>query len=296
MSYFIKLLASFGKVIAAILHFSPRCVREWLAWGLTVFWFDILRFRRRIVVENIKNAFSELPMPEVFKMGRRSIFNVVLSVIEFSHFPFFKKGDFETYMEMHGIENVEAAQRQGKGVLLLGLHLGNGDFALSGFASLGYPLHLISKNFKTKWFNDLWFGLRGRLGTKFIPHEKSSFEILRVLKKNGLIIFVLDQFMGPPVGVKVKFFGIETGAAAGLALFAQRTGAPVVPSYSYRDKNGRHHLVFEPEIPFQDHGPSDENISRMTQVYTDKLESIVRLYPDQWLWLHRRWKVFGDGT
>lgn len=98
--------------------------------------------------------------------------------------------------------------------------------------------------------------------------------------------------MGPPIGVRTKFFGRETGTAMGLALMAERTGAPVVPMYTVRQPDGSAIVIFEPEIPMQDFGPRDETIARMTQVYTDKIEEIVRKHPEQWMWIHRRWKDF----
>jgi KDO2-lipid IV(A) lauroyltransferase len=155
-------------------------------------------------------------------------------------------------------------------------------------------MQLISKEFKSRWLNDLWFGMRRKHGTRFIAPEKSSFEILRALRRNELVVFVLDQFMGPPIGVRTRFFGKETGTAMGCALMADRTHSPVVPCYTYRKEDGRHVMVFEKPIEFLDHGLRDQNIAVMTQIYTDKIEAIVRKHPGQWMWIHRRWKEFRE--
>lgn len=227
------------------------------------------------------------------------------SIVEYTLFPFFRAADVPSHFTIVGEEHLKEAYAQGKGVLFLGLHLGNGDFGIAAMSRLGWPVSLISKEFKSKWLNDLWFGMRAKHGTQFISPEKSSFQILRALKAKRVVFFVLDQFMGPPIGCRTKFFGRETGTAMGLAIMAERSGAPVVPSYTYRDRDGRHVIVFEAEISWQDatllgNGGSngdestrDKNIASMTQIYTDKIEGMIREHPEQWMWIHRRWKNFG---
>jgi len=107
-----------------------------------------------------------------------------------------------------------------------------------------------------------------------------------------VVIFVLDQFMGPPIGVKTLFFGKETGTAMGLTVMAKRTGAPVIPVYCHERADGKQVVSCESEIEFEEKGEKSETLTYMTQKYTDKLESIIKLYPEQWMWVHRRWKKF----
>ncbi|CAN5427131.1 lysophospholipid acyltransferase family protein [soil metagenome] len=229
-------------------------------------------------------------------MARWSLRHMGRTLIDFSLFPFFTAKTVPEIFDFQGLENLEAASAKGKGVLMLSLHLGNGDFGVAAISRSGWPVSLISKNFKSKWLNDLWFGMRGKHGTQFIAPEKSSFQILRALKAKRLIFFVLDQFMGPPVGCRTKFFGRETGTAMGLAIMAERSRAPVVPAYTYRQKNGRQMVVFEPEVAWQDASSAnesdDQNIATMTQIYTDRIEAMIRQHPEQWMWIHRRWKNF----
>jgi KDO2-lipid IV(A) lauroyltransferase len=159
---------------------------------------------------------------------------------------------------------------------------------------LKIPLHVITKKFKAKNLNEFWVRLRKARGIKLIAEEKSTFEILRAIRQGQAVGFILDQFMGPPVGVKTQFFGYPTGTAAALALFADRTRAPVIPVYNVRQKDGRLRIVFEKPVEFMEQGSRDKNISFMTQVYTNRIEGIVRKYPEQWLWLHKRWKPFRE--
>jgi KDO2-lipid IV(A) lauroyltransferase len=149
---------------------------------------------------------------------------------------------------------------------------------------------MVSKFFKIKWLNDLWFGMRERVGTRFVAPRDSSFALLKSLKHGRAVIIPLDQFTGPPIGVRTTFFGHETGTAAGLSVMAERSGAPVISVYTYRKANGRHVIRFHQEIPLR---LSDADTpEQITQRFNDELESFVRLHPEQWMWLHKRWKKF----
>lgn len=288
------LVGSLGKVLALIITILPQSVRQFLGAALGLFWFDVLRIRRKVAVENVKIAYPELSHKAAVSLARESLISMGRTIVEYGLISFYASSIAPRNFKFEGEEHLKAALAEGKGVLMLTLHLGNGDLAVSELARVGYPVHLISKEFTTKWLNELWFGMRGRLGLKFIGARRSSFEILKALKKKEIVIFVLDQFMGPPLGVRTKFFGKETGTAMGCALMAERTGAPVVLTYTYRRPDGSPVIVFEKAIPYLDDGPREQNIATMTQKYTDTIEATVRLHPGQWMWIHRRWKEFRE--
>ena len=291
-----RLIGSFFKLFSFILAQTPQAFRDFLGNCVGFLWFDLLRIRRRIAIENVTLAYPEMPEKERIQIARMSVYHLGRTLLDFTLFPFFTKDAIPKHFDFEGLDNFQAALDGGKGVMLLTAHIGNGDFAISALSQMGYPMNLISKEFKARWLNDLWFGMRRKLGTRFISAEKSSFEILKALKRNEAVLFVLDQYMGPPVGVRTKFFGKETGTAAGLALIAGRTGSPVLPCYTYRRADRKQVLVFEPAVPYQvlDDSLRSQNIAVMTQVYTDKIEAIVRKHPEQWMWIHRRWKEFRD--
>ena len=255
-------------------------------------WFDILRIRRTTVLHNLDLAFPEKAEAEKIRIGRRSMCNLGRGFVEFLRLPFIDEYPLENHFEIVGESHLLAAMQEAKGVALLTCHLGNGDWATVGLQKHGFPLNIISKEFKLRFLNDFWFETRMAIGTRFIKDRGSSLQILKALKANRIVVFMLDQFMGPPIGVKTRFFGHETGTAMGLAVLVARSRSPVVPVFTYRLSDGRTRIVFEPQIPFVEGKDSEQTIQSMTQTYSDKIEDIVRRYPEQWMWVHRRWKKF----
>lgn len=296
-----RLLGALGRCLAAILRACPESLRIFFGRVLGWIWFDVLRVRRQVAIDNIRQAYPELNRSQATQLARRSLEHMGRGLIEFALFPGFTLAEAESRFVFEGEEHMRAALAQGRGVLMLSLHLGNGDFTVAALSRRGYKINLISKLFRAQWLNELWFGMRAAHGTRFIAPEKSSFEILKSLRRGEIVAFVLDQFMGPPIGCRTTFFGRETGTAMGLAIMAERTGAPVVPSYTYRLDDGRHVCRFEAPIPWNpqalskvhDQGPDAHAVAAMTQVYTSKIEEIIRRHPEQWMWIHRRWKNFG---
>jgi Kdo2-lipid IVA lauroyltransferase/acyltransferase len=287
-----SLAGFFLKIIAALIYILPRRLKLFFGDLLAVFAFDVVRFRRKIVMDNLAIAFPEKSISERAKIGRGSYRNLGRGIFEYAYLSFLNKKWINKNYDMQGLRNFAEVNAGDKGVLFLGLHMGNGDLGMAAMAMSGFDLQVISKHFKSEWLNKLWFGLRESKGIKFIPEEKSSFQILKALKKKASVAFVLDQFMGPPIGVATKFFGKETGTAMGLALFSIKTGLPVVPAYNFRKPDGKFVIIFDPPIPPLPTENLDQDIARLTQTYTDWIEKTVRKHPDQWMWLHRRWKTF----
>lgn len=284
------------EVIATSLALAFRVFPKRLRWAMGVFlgtlWFDILKLRRWTVLKNVTIAFPEESHEERLRIARESMYHLCYNFIEFSQLPFLNKKWVENEVVLHGLENFERARGKGKGVLILSLHVGNGDVGLAALAIKGFRLHVISKKFKNRFLNQLWFGVREKMGTRFLsPHGSSlAFDILKACRQQESVVFVTDQFMGKPYGIESTFFGRKTGTAYGLALFAMKSKAPVLPVYTYRDAELRTHIVFEEEIAFEKIEDKDLQIRLMTQKYNDRVESIVRRYREQWMWVHRRWK------
>ena len=290
-----SLIATCLKFLGFFLSLFPRPVVRFMGSLIGVLWFDILRFRRQMIIDNIAIAFPEMPLDERIRIGRSSMYRLGAHSLEFFTLPYLDQKWLKKHVVFHGLEHLEKARLKDKGVLVLGMHMGSGDLTASTVVMAGYPMHIISKFFGIKWLNDIWFGIRGSQGVKFIePHgEKTAFEILRAVKAKSDVAFVIDQFMGRPFAVENFFFGRKTGTAKGLALFVLKTGSPVVPLYAYEEA-GKAHIVFQEELDLQRFIAQDKEqaVVEMTQHFNHVLESIIRKHPMDWMWIHRRWKEY----
>jgi KDO2-lipid IV(A) lauroyltransferase len=123
------------------------------------------------------------------------------------------------------------------------------------------------------------------------PHGRElPFKILKALKDQRCVAFVIDQFMGKPYGIESTFFGYKTGSPVGLSVFANKSQAPVVPIHCYRDSEGVFNIVFSPEVPFEKTEQKDNQLLHMSEKYNRVVESLILKHPEQWMWIHRRWK------
>jgi len=284
------LLILSGKFLCLL----PRKLVRFPGLVLGILWFDILRIRRSVLDQNLTMAFPEMTPGQRKKIARSSVYNMTKGFSEMFIVPGIDQRWRQKHMVFEGVEHFRAAQSQGKGVFLLSMHIGSGDVSTSALAAELTELYLITKTFRSQWLNYLWFTIRGFSGIKYINAHgpQNAFEILKALKKKAAVVFVLDQFLGRPLGIPTTFFGHRTGTAYGLALFVQKTKAPVVPVYACEGPEGKIHIRFLPEVDTQSlvTEDKDQTTLAMTQKFNDIIENCIREVPDQWMWVHRRWK------
>lgn len=287
MKYFIKFfMIPMSGIFAAL----PRRVQFCLAQILGILWFDIIRLRRNLVIANISHCFPEWPMEKRIQVGRQSVQHLCMSFFEYLVIYNYKPSMHSELFEIEGREIIDQQLQKGKGALLMTLHLGAIDLALVGFSGFGYKVSATLKRIKNEAIDKFVNDLRAKHNIKFIADRRNPFDIFRALKNNEAVIFVMDQHMGAPHGIPVQFFGRKAWTAAGLSAFAMKTQSPVIPIYNFRRKDGK--IAFGVLSPIELDVGSDreQNIRAMTQKYNDALEQIVRSHPEQWMWVHRRWK------
>lgn len=292
-----------GNLVAIFLSLFHRRSVEKLGAPLAWLWFDGLRVRRRVVLENLREVFPQWSEDQRLLVARRSMGRLCGNFFEVMLIPKIHEMGERFPFVLEGENHLREALAEKKGVLVLSLHLGNGDLGANLLQMHGYQVHLITKFFKSRWLNDLWFYFRRGQGVKLIePHGvKTPFDILKALKKNDLVVFVNDQFMGKPFGVESSFFGRTTGTAFGLSVFYLKTKSPVLPIYSFYDETGVFHVRVEPPLNFVDleGGLESSNENERIQArrafverLNKKLETLISQWPEQWMWVHRRWKKF----
>ncbi len=291
MSLTERLVGAAGAALALL----PRSWAYGAGRGLGLAAYLAAGRRRRLAGENIRLALGgELGPRGVRSLARESFANLGVTAVEFLLFPHLKPGELEGMVEVSGWEHAEEAVAPGRGVLVLTLHLGNWEVLAAAFALRGHAIGLVSKTARNSALDRYWRRLREAKGVRVFTGRGVMKDILRYLQKGGAVGFVLDQYALRADGVFVPFFGRPASTLGSLAIIARRTGAPVLPVYSYREGR-RHRVVFEPVIPAPEPAPGREDVVAMTRAYSAWMEKAVRAHPEQWTWLHNRWKNPPEG-
>lgn len=287
-----KLAHFFSSCVSFIYQFVPWFFNALFGRFFSFLWVDILRIRKAVVYSNIDIAFPGLTTTEKYLWMKESLYVLTRNLFDLLKVPYLSDEWIDANVVIEGIDNLP---KNHNGFFFLTLHLASGDLAAAIVSRRIAPLSLISKRFSNVFMDEFWFSLRQKSNTQFIDahSQTNAFDILKALKAKRGVVFVLDQYMGVPFGIETTFFGRRTGTAYGLALFAKKTKRPVVPLYSFWRPDGRLGIVIRPEIDLSVAMNDDKNgIQRCTQAFNDELEKIVRLHPEQWMWVHRRWKEF----
>ena len=191
-----------------------------------------------------------------------------------------------------GAENWKAAHEQGKGVIFLASHVGNWEIMAASGALLipGMELTLVTKHLKPEWLHQAIEKGRASCRVKATYEPRTLRDVLAALKKKQTVGFVLDQYAGPPIGVRVPVFGTPVGTTTAIATLAKRTGAPVLPVVNYRVPGGGWRVDIRPALEWAPHEVSTYELAHNTAGYAADLERDIYAHPEQWLWIHRRFK------
>lgn len=282
------------KPISLLLCFLPRRAQLALGDAMGWVWFHVIRFRREIVLSNLKLAFgNELNESQLRHLALQNFQHYGKTLIEIVASLSWSKEDFAKRVVIEGWDHLTPFLEKKTGGFLLTSHLGNWEFAICAVAARGMPLDVVVKKSRTPAAEKFLQWYRRRTGAGIFLEEGTAKDILRSLSRGRFIGFILDQFMGPPIGLPVQFFKNTAGTAAALALMSDRREEPVIPVFSYRDAGGVWHTIFEEPIFYDALSDNkEERLHQKTQRFNDVLERQIRAYPSQWLWLHRRWKPF----
>lgn len=258
------------------------------------FLYHALPLRRRIVLDNLRRVFGTLSEPEIIRLAQRHYAHLARSLVELVRFPFMSEAKRRAFVRVENVEACEQAHAQRKGVLILTGHLGNFEVAtacaLGHFPQYRGQLHVLRRPITPRWIEHL---LRRRFhaaGLGVLPKKGALDELLNCLERGDAVVFVLDQHAAGRDGVRVDFFGHPAGTFRSLALIALKTGAPVVPMASWREPDGRHVLRFEEPLPTLTPDDPGEAIRLNTRAFNAELERLILRHPEQWYWVHRRWK------
>ena len=236
-----------------------------------------------------------LALPELSAAGRRRTIDEVFAsvarmIVTFARFPQLRKGNLERWIRCEGAEHFAAAQRQGRGVLFATAHLGNWELSAFAHALWTGPMHVVVRPLDNPLIDRLVERRRALSGNRIIAKQDFARTILKALAANQAVGILIDQNASLEGGVFIDFFGVPACAGAGFAKIAARSGAAVIPGFAlWSEEEQRYVLRFYPPVPVTG------DAARDTQVLHSRLEEVIRAYPGQWMWLHRRWKTRPPG-
>jgi KDO2-lipid IV(A) lauroyltransferase len=245
---------------------------------------------RGIVMANLKQALGNEKSPEELRAIARTFYrNLGRNLLEFLHLPQMSDEEIERRVTIQGREHIQRGIEAGKGVIMLTAHYGNWELAGAKMVLAGYPLNVIAREQADPMVTHLMMSLRRGQGMKVIPRDHGLRQGIRQLRKNEIVVFLLDQNAGYN-GVFVDFFGRLASTHGGAAALAMITGAAVVPSFAIRNPDGTHTGIHYPAMEIVSTGDRDADIVANTAAMTKIIEREIRKHPEQWFWLHRRWK------
>ncbi len=258
-----------------------------LGAGLGLFAYALSRRYRRIASQNLQRAFPEWSPSQVRATAKRVFRNFGVSLAEFMKAPTMSREEIEKRLQVVGLEHLDGAWAKGKGVLLITGHFGNWELMARYLCMLGYPIWVIARHTEDPATTDIITMVRERSGYRVIMRDQAVRPVLKALRANEIVGILPDQNAGD---VFIEFFGQKAGSVAGPAVFHLRTGAPLVPLFNVRLPGDYHRVEILPPMEFESTGDTQADSERIMQALNDVLEEYVRRYPDQWLWLHDRWK------
>ena len=279
-----------------IMGILPRPLARAFAIGIAQLVY-LFHFRlRQVGMHNLEMVFPEKSEAEHKKILRGVFTSLGRQLAELCQFPRYTPKNIDEVVVYDGLDNFERAYARGKGVLFLTAHFGGWELSAFAHSLHGHWVNIVMRPMDNPYLDRLLQQYRTMHGNKVVNKDDFVRGLLAAMKAGETVGILMDTNMTPPQGVFVDFFGIPACTASGLARIALRTDAAVVPGFTIWDPVLRkYRLRFDPAVNLVRTGDDEKDIVTNTQLFTKITEDYVRRYPDQWLWVHRRWKTRPPG-
>jgi len=253
--------------------------------------YSLYTKRRSVAYANLKAAFGHHTKPRQLKnITKKAFQNLTQTGIEVLRFPAVDKAYINKYMRFESLEEIAKAGAHGKGVIVLTAHFGNWELSSLGGALHGYPQDVFVRQQKHSKLNALLNNYRALGGRHVITKGLATRELIRALRENRTVSILTDQDGGWS-GYLVEFFGRLASTPGGAISFALKLGSKVLPHFAIREKGPKHLVIIDPPMELISHDDRHSDIQVNLQQFTDILQHYITKYPQQWLWLHKRWKT-----
>ncbi|MBI5805009.1 lysophospholipid acyltransferase family protein [candidate division TA06 bacterium] len=262
------------------LHFGSSLGK--LALGLGV--------RRKIALDNLKQSFPDNNTAENHRIIFSLYQNLGRNLVELLRFKKASCQDIENMVDLRDTEYFDRVLKNGRGGILVSSHYGNWELLAAAIACKGYPFSVVVYPQHNKYVDEMLNSLRRSKKVNIIYKKDAAREVLTVLRQNRFVAMLSDQDAGSD-GVFVDFLGQKASTTKGPAVFALKTGAPIITGALVRQQGGRHTGYLNPPFYADPKNEKQTEILRLTNLFTSQLEEFVRRYPDHWYWVHKRWKT-----
>jgi len=280
------------KTLSLLPRPLSRAVSISLAWLVYLLHVRL----RRVGMRNLAIAFPERSLGEHARILRGEFTSLGRQLAEVCQFPRYTLENVSRVVVYDGFENYECAFARGKGVLFLTAHFGGWELSAFVHSLHGHWVHVVMRNLDNPYLDRMIQRYRSMHGNTTVSKDDFVRGLLAAMRAGEVVGILMDTNMTPPQGVFVNFFGIPACTASGLARIALRTDAAVVPGFTIWDRTLRkYRLRFDPPVSLVRTGNDEDDIVTNTQLFTKIIEDYVRRYPEQWLWVHRRWKTRPPG-
>jgi Kdo2-lipid IVA lauroyltransferase/acyltransferase len=278
--------------VARTLGVLPRGLARLIAGLLAFAVYWLFGRLRRVGVRNLELALTELSQAERTRILREVYRSLGWQMVEFCRMSRYTQENTRNWIRTEGLENYLAAQARGKGVLIVTGHLGAWELSSFYHSLMGYPMGMVIRRLDNRRLDDYVNSIRCLHGNRVLHKDEFARGLLTAMRAGETVGILMDTNMRPPQGEFVKFFGRQACTASGLARVALKTGAAVLPGFMvWEAAEQKYVLHFGPELKFTQSGDAEADALAATQLCASATEEWIRRYPDQWLWIHRRWKT-----
>ncbi len=282
----------FIKILGILPRPLARAAGMGLAWAVYLLHVRL----RQVGMRNLAIAFPGKSEADRARILRAEFASLGRQLAEVCHFPKYTRENVEQVVVYDGLENYERAYARGKGVLFLTAHFGGWELSAFTHSLHGHWMHVVVRAMDNVYLDRLIRRYRMMHGNQIVEKDDFVRGLLAAMKAGEVVGILMDTNMTPPQGIFVDFFGIPACTASGLARIALRTDAAVVPTFTIWDAPlKKYRLRFDPAVELMRTGDIEADIQANTQKFTTIIEEYVRKYPEQWLWVHRRWKTRPPG-
>lgn len=277
------------QILAFFLRVLPRSVSLMVGEGIGSLVY-LAGIRRRVTQENLAQAYPEFSAQQVGRIARACYRHFGALLAEFARLSLLRFQNVAELVDVEGWDVLDAALSRGKGGIVVSGHLGNWELMGASAAARGYPVSYVVTGQENPRVERLMDRMRESAGVRIIRRKDAVKGVLKALKENQLVAILSDQD-AHEAGAFVPFFGRLASTPKGAATFALRTGANLIFAESYR--RGRDRLKVTYELISRDDLPDDQDgaVCELTRRFTVRLEEAIRRHPEQWFWMHRRWKT-----